>query len=685
MNRKFLSYAFTLILFFCFGTLSAQEPGKEEDGAYQDLSHYSRVFGHDKLYRLYLPRGYAGSARRYPVIYFFHGWGGRHFKDDNAKLEYKKIKELVDQYQTILVMWDGNIDLSEPRPYNVGNHEDVKFNIQMKDYFPELVEHIDSAYRTLSDRTHRGIIGFSMGGFMSLFLAGKYPDKVCAAVSMAGSPEFFVGYPDNQELYPVRYTFINLRQVDTRIHNGNTDILYYLNSEVHEGALWDEQVNLQYWPFIGGHMVDRPGETKVFGSAMKFITESFKKRSAEAASAAGIKSRVAASATATASSAPATATPAAATSANLRPAAPFAPDSWSHYDLYPSFDLWGYQVTSDKRDPGFLFLKNTGQKGFGFYTYRWLPAGPSLPDVHATIVTAPRYIPFVTYHLARYKRSAGTVSFDSLKSDGEGRLLLDCGGAGEEIGVYRPTDDPEFVFLDYSLRGLHHYLPVGKTDELRIRLFNRGGENRLPSQIQIRIRTKDPSVKFADSTVTIKVYPGQRILELPSFVFSCNKKPPPHAEPADIRFHLTIGTPASSTRDEFTAPVFFQAPAFDSIRVDDGRLIRDTIMGSGNGNGIAEAGERVLLYQGSHRLRLYTEDPWVPPGKERLADEMIPGRWPDGFTLSSVVELSPDCPDGHTVEFLAGYETKTFNPIERKLTWGRVRLTVRHIAGNRRN
>ena len=75
-------------------------------------------------------------------------------------------------------MWDGNIDTTEPRPYNTGNHEHVKYRVQMKDYFPELVEHIDSSYRTLPDRQHRGIIGFSMGGFMSFFLAGKYPDKV---------------------------------------------------------------------------------------------------------------------------------------------------------------------------------------------------------------------------------------------------------------------------------------------------------------------------------------------------------------------------------------------------------------------------------------------------------------------------------------------------------------------------
>lgn len=261
------------ILLNCMAVITASS---QNAPPFTDNSHYSQVYGHNKFYRLYLPESYAADEKKYPVIYFFHGWGGRHFKDDNALLNYEGIKLLVDKYQVILVMWDGNIDTTEPRPYNVGNHNDVKFSVQEKDYFPELVAHIDSGYRTLSDRQHRGIIGFSMGGFMSFFLAGKYPDKINAAVSLAGSPEFFVGYPGNHTFYPVRYTFKNLSDVKIRMHNGDSDILYYLNDEVKEGAKW-EGIKLDYWKFHGGHMVDKTGETKVFEKAMKFITDAFSK------------------------------------------------------------------------------------------------------------------------------------------------------------------------------------------------------------------------------------------------------------------------------------------------------------------------------------------------------------------------------------------------------------------------
>jgi enterochelin esterase-like enzyme len=634
-------------------------PATPTDSAYHDLTHYSKVFGHEKSYRLYLPTGYDRSNRRYPVIYFFHGWGGRHFKDDNAKLDYTRIRQLVDKYQTILVMWDGNIDLAEPRPYNVGNHEDVKFAVQMKDYFPELVGHIDSSFRTLTDRAHRGIIGFSMGGFMSFFLAGKYPDKISAAVSLAGSPEFFVGYPDNQELYPMRYAFQNLREVDCRQHNGNTDILYYLNSEVHAGALWDEKVRYQYFTFPGGHMIDRPGEIRIFDTAMRFVMQAFAR-----AAAAGSGSLPA-----TTQKGAAFARAAAAGPGSL----PASPLHWSHYDLYPDFSVWDYHVTSDKREPGFLYLRNVSPSGFGFSTQRWLPDGPSLEETKVNITTAPVYTPNTAYGLIKYNKVTGKTTRSEIFSDSLGRMAVPWDADGGEAGIYSETDAPEFVFLDdqagragQKTASTGRMLAIAPDDQLTIRLFNRGGEVRSPFTLSVRLSTKESAIHCKDSVVTIAVLPGQRVLTLPAFTVNCSKKPPPHAEPAEIRFHLSIGP---KDKDEFIVPVFFKAPLFDSIRVDDGR---------GNADGTADAGEQLLLYQANHRLRLYTDDPWVLSSEERLVDEMIPARWPDGFTLSSIIQVSPDCPDGHVIELLSHYEAKSFNPIERKFTWGRVQLTVRN-------
>ena len=113
-----------------------------------------------------------------------------------------------------------------------------------------------------------------------------------------------------------------------------------------------------------------------------------------------------------------------------------------------------------------------------------------------------------------------------------------------------------------------------------------------------------------------------------------------------------------------------------AIRVDDGIAIRDKAFGNGNADGKVASGESILLYSGNHRLRLYTDDPYVDTGKEKLLDEVLPAKWPDGFTLSSVIKISDRCPKGHVIELLASYETKGYMPIERNVHWGKVFVKV---------
>ena len=60
-------------------------------------------------------------------------------------------------------------------------------------YFPELVQYIDAHLRTIGNRDHRDISGFSMGGFMSLWVSGKYPHLVGSVSNFMPSPEFFAG------------------------------------------------------------------------------------------------------------------------------------------------------------------------------------------------------------------------------------------------------------------------------------------------------------------------------------------------------------------------------------------------------------------------------------------------------------------------------------------------------------
>ena len=602
---------------------------------YRDLTHRSETFKRDKYYRLYLPKSYHEGEERYPVIYFFHGWGGRYKSDDNAKLAYEKIKSLVDKYNVILVMWDGNIEEKEPRPYNIGYHNDITSQVQMKDYFLELVSHVDSTYRTMPEKNKRGLIGFSMGGFMSYFLAGKYPDMVCAAVGMTGSPEFFVGYPDNHTLYPLRYTFSNLREVKLRFHNSTADELTSLNTEVHQGALWDGHPNFEYWQFVGGHVVDLPGKTDVFEKAMQFVSDAFQ-----------------------------------------NPVDP--PSLWSHYDLYANFELYNYKVTSDKEQPGFIFLNHVNAHGFGISTHQWLPLGPPLSRCKMEITTAPIYSPNTQYNVIKFDREGNILSDSPQQSDEQGRLHIKADQKGNETGIYGKNDTHDLICASYSIDKERRLLRAGGTNEIALTILNRGGLVP-PRQVKVTLIPTDSTVVVSPQSVTEGSWFNQRAFRTIPMKVTVGKNPPSNGAPAEIKFNVQIVTEEKTFVDEIIVPVLYDVPLFQDVTIDDGRPVSDTsgVHGKGNGNGVASPGEQVMIYTSGHRLRLYTDDPYVEAEKETLVDEVLPAKWPDGFTLTSVIKISEGCPDGHVIEGVGNFETKGFMPIDRRLTWGKVRIVVK--------
>src|SRR5579862_5023778 len=135
------------------------------DALIQDRTHDSQVFGETRNYRIFLPPDYATSGKRYPVIYWFHGWSERYNKpvdqpkdrnyDEGSDYGGDTIGAYVGGHDVIVVKWDGY----NPRPYNISP---VETSRQFPLYFPELVDYIDTNYRTIADREHRATSGLSM-------------------------------------------------------------------------------------------------------------------------------------------------------------------------------------------------------------------------------------------------------------------------------------------------------------------------------------------------------------------------------------------------------------------------------------------------------------------------------------------------------------------------------------------
>ncbi|MVM31582.1 esterase family protein [Spirosoma sp. HMF4905] len=147
-------------------------------------------------FSIYLPPDYYVSNRRYPVVYLLHGLGD----DETGWVQFGEADRIADEGiksgelpPMIIVM---------PNAWATFYVNDYQNKVRYEDMFvQELIPHIDSMFRTRTERTYRAISGLSMGGFGSLTLAMHHPElfSACAALSAAvRTDETFVTIPDER-------------------------------------------------------------------------------------------------------------------------------------------------------------------------------------------------------------------------------------------------------------------------------------------------------------------------------------------------------------------------------------------------------------------------------------------------------------------------------------------------------
>jgi len=200
--------------------LGSQVAQSHSAGTVHEDAFQSEALGVRKHVVIYLPPSYARDrTRRYPVAYYLHGLSGAE-ADWVAKGGIDITADSLAARGTpemIIVMPDGDdgwyttwahqvafdtcadtLHVEAPDRYCVA-HE------RYDDYVAhDVVRFIDSHYRTLADRAHRGIGGLSMGGYGALSLALHFPDVFSAAASHSGvvSPLFVGSHPFAE---PARY------------------------------------------------------------------------------------------------------------------------------------------------------------------------------------------------------------------------------------------------------------------------------------------------------------------------------------------------------------------------------------------------------------------------------------------------------------------------------------------------
>ena len=147
---------------------------------------------------VYLPPGYETSGRRYPVIYFLHGFTGddRMLKHISPLLDMAIATNRIQPF--IMVIPDEKTTYDGSFYSNTGifgNWEDFTAH--------DLVDYVDRTYRTIAGSGSRGITGHSMGGYGAILLAMKHPDVFSTVYALSpGCLAIVREYGPNSDTFP---------------------------------------------------------------------------------------------------------------------------------------------------------------------------------------------------------------------------------------------------------------------------------------------------------------------------------------------------------------------------------------------------------------------------------------------------------------------------------------------------
>ncbi|MAG92706.1 MAG: 1,4-beta-xylanase [Planctomycetaceae bacterium] len=136
----------------------------------------------DVGYCIYLPPQYSASEdakRRFPVVYYLHGGRpGGETKSVALSVDIDKAMRSGAVPSAIYVFVNGG----KVSHYNHASSKSFGEDVFVK----ELIPHVDATYRTIAQRSGRGLEGFSQGGRGTARIMFKHPHLFCSAAPGGG-------------------------------------------------------------------------------------------------------------------------------------------------------------------------------------------------------------------------------------------------------------------------------------------------------------------------------------------------------------------------------------------------------------------------------------------------------------------------------------------------------------------
>jgi enterochelin esterase family protein len=142
-------------------------------GEIRTVLYKSRSNGVTRELTIYVPPGYEQARnRRYPVLYLLHGFANDHhswhrYGRANDILDNLLAQRAIEPFLVVMPLGYGgaqiNGDGTGIAPIGSG---DVRGDATLyeRDLLEDIIPMIDGQYRTVADRKHRAVVGFSMGG-----------------------------------------------------------------------------------------------------------------------------------------------------------------------------------------------------------------------------------------------------------------------------------------------------------------------------------------------------------------------------------------------------------------------------------------------------------------------------------------------------------------------------------------
>ncbi len=627
---------------------------------YRDVSFYSDAFQTERMYRIYLPKDYdENSNKRYPVVYYFHGYGGRYkwdsydIEDDinyrkNGRKEPPMVMEwsnYVTTHDVIIVTWDGyepklnpglkfreGIKYGSCKPYDFIRAHDMgkdKFRgWDYRKYFRNLVNHVDSHFRTFADRDHRAVTGLSMGGLTSIYIAGQCKDLVGSISTFDPADNLpYYGPKGKQVVFPVLEMYRSLKGLPVRLTMTDGDWLKYNDWEMKR--IFDA-ADLTSFEF---HLADYPnhwaGDTQ---NQLDFHMREFLKKHR-------------------------------------------TPLNWGHVcTAYPSFSAWDYSFKVERPQPALSLLQNVSPRQITYISRTFIPDGPIVQNENISISTSKIYSSSKMYDLILYNLSSKKFQKKELKSSADGKLNFKIDGGGYLIGINRHDDakSPNLRVVQKNNRE-YYFFEEHKSYGVDFSLINVGCGD--AKNIKVRAFSNHPYIHFSDSIVHIqKIQPAKSAELNRAFDFTISQY-------TDSSFVGTLffeisenGAVADTQRVMFfTTSKSVEIRDKNDIIILDGRTVKDVPIyrqgpntigkgdisgGTGNGNGVINRGENILiqvkLEKGMapndsatfHRTFLvnYFDDPYLKVNRLNYEERL---RQASKTHISSVLSIDKNTPPGH--------------------------------------